>query len=56
MKKYTVEATYTAHVQLQVEVEDGADPMDPASWKKINDEHETDYNLADTHSAKEGWE
>tara|TARA_R110000782_G_scaffold5831_2_gene20148 strand:+ start:495 stop:677 length:183 start_codon:yes stop_codon:yes gene_type:complete len=45
--KYNIEAEYIARVHLVVEVEEGDDPMDSASWGEILEENQSDLSLYD---------
>jgi hypothetical protein len=47
--RYIVQATYIAEVELEVEVEDNADPKDPNTWIILS-EHQRDYHLDDIES------
>lgn len=52
MKRYKINATYKASVELEVTVEDGKDPNNPANWN-IEAEHQTDYQLYDSETPEE---
>ena len=48
--KYTITAVYKVKKEMEVEVVDGADPMEPRNWEVIEDEHDIDcwvYDVID---------
>jgi len=53
MSMYLIRAQYMADVKLEVEVEDGEDPKDPANWISIESENQYDYSLWDVIDATE---
>lgn len=53
MKLYQIEAEYKGLKDMEVEVKDGKDPMDPANWISIRHEHDMDCNLWDVNKAQE---
>ena len=50
--KYRIRAEYMALQELEVEVADDLDPMDPANWDTIDDEQQIDFNLWDVLNAE----
>ena len=45
--KYTIKAIYKVEKEIEVEVAEGDDPKDPATWKDIESEHDVDCYLHD---------
>ena len=53
MKKWKIRAQYMAEVEIEMELEDGVDPMDESKWTDFISEHQTDYRLHDVTGAGE---
>ena len=54
MKRYRIKTTWNSEREIEIEIDDDLDPMDPSNWPdRFLDEQETDLQLQWVDSAEE---